>query len=145
MEANPLTPYQPIKEELTVALGVKLHSTRIIIPLSLQQRAVDIAHKNHQGLSKTKALLQEKIWFPGIDELAQQTLQSCLACQAVGHQRSPEPLHLQEIPKGAWEKIHIDFYGPLPSGDYLLVVIDCYSRFPEVEIIQSVCCSSKVG
>ena len=29
------------------------------------------------------------------------------------------------------------FYGPLPSGDYLLVVIDRYSRFPEVEIVKS--------
>ena len=41
------------------------------------------------------------------------------------------------MPKGPWEKIHIDFYGPLPSGDYLLVVIDRYSRFPEVEIVRS--------
>ena len=31
----------------------------------------------------------------------------------------------------------MDFYGPLPSGDYLLVVIDRYSRFPEVEIVKS--------
>eukprot|EP00794_Sanderia_malayensis_P005113 gene5112-biopygen4171 len=137
-EADCLKPYRPIKDELTVgALGVILRGTRIIIPSSLQQRAVDIAHENHQGLSKTKALLREKTWFPGIDELAQQTLQSCLACQAVGNQPPPEPLHLQDMPKGPWEKIHIDFYGPLPSGDYLLVVIDRYSRFPEVEIVQS--------
>ena len=137
-EADCLKPYRPIKDELTVgALGVILRGTRIIIPSSLQQRAVDIAHENHQGLSKTKALLREKIWFPGIDELAQQTLQSCLACQAVGNQPPPEPLHLQEMPKGPWEKIHIDFFGPLLSGDYLLAVIDRYSRFPEVEIVQS--------
>ena len=126
-EADCLKPYRPIKDELTIGvLGVILRGTRIIIPSSLQQRAVDIAHKNHQGLSKTKALLREKI-----------TLQSCLACQAVGNQPPPEPLHLQEMPKGPWEKIHIDFYGPLPSGDYLLVVIDRYSRFPEVEIVQT--------
>ena len=31
----------------------------------------------------------------------------------------------------------MDFYGPLPSGEYLLVVIDRYSRFPEVEIVKS--------
>ena len=30
-----------------------------------------------------------------------------------------------------------DFYGPLPSNEYLLVVIDRYSRFPDVEIIHS--------
>ncbi len=31
----------------------------------------------------------------------------------------------------------IDFYGPLPSGEYLHVLIDRYSRFLEVEIVKS--------
>ena len=31
----------------------------------------------------------------------------------------------------------IDFYGPLPSGEYLPVLIDRYSRFPEVAIVKS--------
>ena len=29
-----------------------------------------------------------------------------------------------------------DFYGPLPSGEYLLVIIDDYSRFPVVEFVR---------
>ena len=31
----------------------------------------------------------------------------------------------------------MDFYGSLPSGDYLLLVIDQYSRSPEEEVVQS--------
>ena len=32
----------------------------------------------------------------------------------------------------------MDFWGPLPSrGEYLLVMIDMYSRYPEVEIVRS--------
>eukprot|EP00794_Sanderia_malayensis_P011724 gene11724-12945_t len=31
----------------------------------------------------------------------------------------------------------MDVYGPLPSGEYLLVLIDRYCRYPEVEIIKS--------
>ena len=41
------------------------------------------------------------------------------------------------MPDAPWDKVHLDFYGPLPSGEYLLVVIDRYSRYPEVEIIRS--------
>ena len=41
------------------------------------------------------------------------------------------------MPEGQWEVAHTDFYGPLPTGEYLLVVIDRYSRFPEVEIVRS--------
>ena len=38
----------------------------------------------------------------------------------------------------------IDFLGPFPSGDYLLVVIDEYSRFPEVEIVKSTSAKSVI-
>ena len=31
----------------------------------------------------------------------------------------------------------MDFYGPLPSGEFLLVVIDRYSRSPEEEVVRS--------
>ena len=44
---------------------------------------------------------------------------------------------MTQMPKSQWEVLNIDFYGPLPTGEYLLVVIDRYSRFPEVEIVSS--------
>ena len=31
----------------------------------------------------------------------------------------------------------MDFCGPFPTGEYLLVVIDAYSPFPEVDIVHS--------
>ena len=37
-----------------------------------------------------------------------------------------------------WTSVAIDFYGPVPrTSQYLLVVIDTYSKFPEVEIVNS--------
>jgi hypothetical protein len=57
-----VNPYKPIKDELTVtSQGLVLRGTRIVMPRSLQQRAIEIAHDTHLGLSKTKALLREKI------------------------------------------------------------------------------------
>ena len=41
------------------------------------------------------------------------------------------------MPNAPWTKLHIDFKGPLPGGKHLLVVIDRYSRYPEVEIVNS--------
>lgn len=41
------------------------------------------------------------------------------------------------LPPEPWHTVHIDFNGPLPTGDYLLVTIDAYSRYPEVDVIQS--------
>ena len=36
-----------------------------------------------------------------------------------------------------WEKLAIDYYGPLPSGGYILVVIEEYSRFPKIDVTTS--------
>ena len=62
------------------------------------------------------------------------TIDQCIPCQAVGKSNPPQPIESTVFP---WEKLHMDFYRPLPSGDYLLVVIDRCSRFPEVEIVKS--------
>ena len=93
---------------------------------------------------KTKALLHEKVWFPGIDRMVKATIDHCISCQATGRPNPPEPLQMSEIPQGPWQKVHADFYGPLPSGEYLLVVIDRYSRYPEVEIVRSTKASSVI-
>ena len=131
-------PYRLIKDELTIGKqNVIFRGSKIAIPTSLQQKAVDIAHESHQGISKTKALLREKAWFSGIDELVKKPLESCLACQAVGKAAPPEPVRLTNMPEAQWHLVHIDFVGPLPSSEYLLVVIDRYSRYPEVETVHS--------
>lgn len=38
---------------------------------------------------------------------------------------------------GPWDTVHIDFWGPFPTRENVLVVIEAYSRFLEVEIIHS--------
>ncbi|KAL0154000.1 hypothetical protein M9458_050664, partial [Cirrhinus mrigala] len=48
-----------------------------------------------------------------------------------------EPLHMSELPEAPWHNLSADFYGPLPSGEYLLVVIDDYMRYPVVKILHS--------
>ena len=107
------------------------------MPTPLQKRAVQIAHEGHQGIAKTKALIREKVWFPLIDKFVQDEIGKCLACQAIGKENPPEKLKMTKLPDGPWQRLNIDFFGPLPSGEYLLVVIDAYSRFPVVEITRS--------
>ena len=72
-------------------------------------------------------------------------LSSCLACQANGPNTKPDPLAMSVLPLEPWHTVHIDFSGPFPSGEYLLVVIDAYSRFPKVDIVHSTKATSTIS
>ena len=115
-----------------------LRGHRLILPQSLQNQAIDIAHQSHQGIVKTKQLIREQNWFPGIDKLVENAVKSCILCQASYKGAAKrEPLRPTLLPSGPWIAVAIDFAGPFPSGQYLLVATDGYSRYSEVEIVSS--------
>ena len=71
-------------------------------------------------------------------------IQNGLPFQAPTLKNCQKPLKMTELPSGSWEHIVVDFKEPLPSGDYLLVVIDEYSRFVEIEITKSTSMKSSI-
>ena len=62
--------------------GLLLMGTKLISPKKFQDRVVELGHQGHQGIVKTKRLIREKLWFPGIDPLVEKKVKRCLACQA---------------------------------------------------------------
>ena len=48
---------------------VLLRGQRIVIPQSLQNRVINLAHEVHQDLVRTKQLLRENVWFVNIYKL----------------------------------------------------------------------------
>ena len=133
-------PFNAIKDELTITEHdeLVLRGNRLVIPESLRQKIVILAHQGHQGLVKTKKLIREKVWFPGIDRLVEDAVRSCTACQAnTPLTQNQAPLNMTPLPDGPWEHLSADFSGPYPTGEYLLVVVDDYSRFPVVHTTKS--------
>ena len=49
-----------------------------------------------------------------------------------------------ELPTQPWQDLAADLLGPLPTGEYLLVVLDYFSRFIEVAISKSVTSSKLI-
>ena len=131
--------FKRIREELSVVNGLLLRDERIVVPESLRERAVRLAHSSHQGIVKTKALIRETIWFPGIDRMVEQKVENCLSCQSCTWtgEVNREPAKMTKLPSEPWKEVSMDFCGPFPGGEYLLVVMDDYSRYPEVEILYS--------
>ena len=114
-----------------------LRDYQLVIPSTLQQRAVELAHERHQGMSKTKAFLRTKVWFTGADAAVEEAVRSCKPCQANTTRKSKEPLIMSALPRGPWLEVSIDVCGPLPTGEYLLVMVDEFSRYPIVELVRN--------
>ena len=139
-----LRKYSQIFDELCLAEGIILRGNRIVLPPSLQDRAVNICHEGHLGIVKTKQLLRSKVWFPGIDKMVESRIGNCIPCQASVGKSKREPLRMTPLPKGPWLQASADFCGPFPSGELAQLLIDNYSRYPEVEIILSTSAESTI-
>jgi hypothetical protein len=141
VDASELQRYKNVRDELCVTPDndLILRGTRIVVPGTLQTRVLALAHEGHMGLVKTKQLLREKVWFPHIDNKAESLVKNCLACQATTSSKSRQETPLMsDLPTGIWQEISVDFWGPTPDGTYAVVMVDDYSRYPEVELVPSV-------
>jgi hypothetical protein len=128
--------YKKFIDEISVTDdGMVLRDHRIIIPFSLRTKIVDSAHDGHMGINRTKALIREHIWFPSIDNMVENKLKNCLACQANHDSTNIEPLIMSELPQKPWQYLSIDFY----EIDDLkfLVLMDEFSRYPLVMELRS--------
>ena len=129
--------YVLVKEELCLIGKLVLRGTRILIPQDLRDKVLHIAHEGHPGIVSMKRRLRSKVWWPGIDKEVEKFCQTCHSCQLVGKPQPPEPMKSTELPQGPWQHISVDLMTPsLPSGHTLLVV-DYYSRYLEVDFLNS--------
>lgn len=127
--------YKIIKDELAVTKNILLRGSRIVIPRLMRSRILTLGHEGHPGMSVMKSRLRSKVWWPKMDRDVEQTIKGCKGCLQVSLISPPEPMKRRTLPDRPWKDISIDFLGPLPSGHYILVVIDYYSRYFEIKIM----------
>lgn len=71
-----------VRDELSISVQdqMLLCGNCIVIPKSMGQSMVDNSYQGQQGEVKNQKLFNEKVWFPGIDELVAQTVCICIPC-----------------------------------------------------------------
>ena len=132
-----LIDFRKVWDTLSINDGLLLKGEKIVVPKSLEEDIIRIGHEGHMGIVKCKQLLRSKVWFPGMDMKVEKEIKGCLACQSVVDRVKCENIEVSLLPSGPWEELSVDLWGPTPEGDYLLVLIDHYSRFPEVDFVRS--------
>jgi len=138
--------YRLISSELCTVGNLILRGSRIIIPSKLRQRVIGLAHEGHLGMVATKRNLRTKVWWPNLDKDVESHISSCHGCQLVSDLPQPEPIVSTPLPKGPWQDIAVDHFGPFNhTADYLLVVVDYYSRYFECRHVKSTSAAATIA
>ncbi|XP_058840882.1 uncharacterized protein K02A2.6-like [Topomyia yanbarensis] len=123
--------YQAFSKELVITDGIVVRDDRIILPLKLRPRALEITHRGHPGIVTMRRALRENVRWPCMDRDVSDYIQECAGCAAVRSQCPPEPMMRKEMPDRAWQEIAIDFFSAKECATFL-VAVDYYSRFLKV-------------
>nr|CAH7744111.1 unnamed protein product [Callosobruchus chinensis] len=129
--------YSAFKTELSAMGPVLLRGNRIVIPQTLTKRVLELAHEGHPGETVMKRRLRAKVWWPLIDKQTEQFVKACRDCLLVSQPNRPPPMSRHKFPEGPWQCLAIDLMGPLPNKEMVLVLIDYYSRYQEIQFLKT--------
>ena len=97
------------------------------------------AMSGHFGRDKTVALIQSKVYFPGLRQNIIDYIKSCAPCQHVKcggkFEKGGEKLKSIPVPRMPWRQLGIDCITDLPPTDErydtIVTVIDYTNKWPE--------------
>ena len=117
--------------DLSVYEGALFMGTRAVIPPALRSRVLKMLHEGHPGVTRMKMLARRYVYWQGIDRDIEDRVKFCSSCQLAAKMLVRNELSPWPTPDCAWERIHIDFAGPM-EGMMFLIVVDAFSKWPEV-------------
>ncbi|PIO54818.1 integrase core domain protein, partial [Teladorsagia circumcincta] len=140
---SPLWPFHNRRDSLSTADSCLLTSSRLVIPKSLQRRVLYSLHKAHPGQTRMKMLARSYVYWPSMDTDIDTLVRNCTTCAQLA--KNPVKVELQSWPKPVtpWARVHADFAGPL-DGNCYLVIVDAYSKWPEIIQMNSITTSATI-
>ena len=138
----PLRHYWQFRGEITMGDGLLLRGQRIIVLQSLRVETLSKLHEGHQGIVRCRLRGKMSVWWPGLSQQLTQLVERCPDC-AKKHRPNKEPLIMSSLPEYPWQAIAADLFH-LKGTEYL-VVVDYFSRFPEVIQLRSTTSQSVIN
>ena len=137
-----LKQYSRLMSDIYELDGMLFLNERIVVPQSMRRSILMMIHEGHLGIEKCKSMARQCVYWPGINRDIEHVVSSCSICQAHRHRQSSEPLMPHPVPQRPWQKLGVDIFS-FSRHDYLLV-IDYYSKYPEVVMLSDKTASTVV-
>ena len=122
--------YWNVRNQLTVEDGLIVLGCRLLIPPTLRHSVLVQLHSAHQGSVRTKQRARQIVYWPGIDHDIDNIILQCKQCQETLPSQPREPLITKPRPTRPFQEIAVDFF--TYGGQQFLVIIDCYTGWPEI-------------
>lgn len=126
-----LLQYYNRQESLSVVKNCLMHGERIVVPSKLRSRIVRQVHRGHPGIVNMKAIARGYVYWPNIDKQLEDYVKSCNSCQNAAKSPTKTVLHSWSLTEQPFERIHIDYAGPI-QGKHYLCIVDSFTKWPEV-------------
>ena len=109
----------------------------IIIPESLTHKITKMMHElGHQGDTNLTALIKQYFYYISMHAQIHAITQSCPLCQRIKISKRKEPYGSRPLPARPFTEISLD-HKTLDNGWYVLVILDIFSRYPDVAFVKS--------
>lgn len=124
-------PFIQRAEELTIEDNILMWGYRVVVPLKLRSVLVNALHTSHSGMVKMKARARSIFWWPSMDGEIENVSRACTQCLENAPEQSKSSLISWPSTLRPFERVHIDFLGPI-QGKMFLILVDSFSKWVEV-------------
>ncbi len=118
------------RDELTVSDKLILKGEHIVMPPTLRAEMLTKIHLGHMGMEKCKDRARDVMFWPGMCAQIDQTVANCHVCLENRRSNTKEPMIPHQTPTRPWQVVGTDLFQW--NNDVYLVVVDYYSRYPEM-------------
>ena len=130
--SSDLQPYWNIRDSLHEADDLVFYGEKLVVPTKLQQSMLSLLHESHMGAEKSKACARQILFWPGMSSDIERTVNECPVCHTFKPNNQKETLMPHEVPHRPWQKVAADIM-TLEKDN--LVVVDYYSKYPEIVLL----------
>ena len=134
--------YWEAQGELTENNGLLMYGQRMVVPKALQTETLSKLHQGHQGIVRCRLRAKISVWWPGLAKQLANFIEKCLEC-ARDAKPAREPLIPTSLPAYPWQNVAADIFNL--KGEEYLVIVDYFSRYPEVQKLKSTTTQSVVN
>jgi len=123
------------RDELTVMNDIIFKGEKIVIPSALRSEMLQKIHIGHMGMEKCKLRAKDVLFWPGMNKAIESMVAKCGICQEGMMANPKEPMIPHPVPSVPWEVVGTDLFEL--DGHKYVIVVDYYSRYFEVEKLQT--------